>query len=234
MGMAATAEQGFSATARRDVAAFWGGLALALGSAGVVVTSVFYKLSPLAAAMPVLPADYAAARAGAIAGASTMRLAGLFGVSGDVLITAGAFLLAGLWLRNGRGAGALGWLLIGISTIVFTVVDALVGFVLTATAAEEASGFIAAKSLFDALFMQGTACFGLGAVLFALPEVFGNSRFTPRLLAVAALLVGALAAASGLGGLMGFNLHNPIGLSVISGSALFTVIGLGIALRRPG
>src|SRR5688500_17680878 len=69
------------------------GVCLGLGAVGVVFTSLFYFLSPLPAAMPIVPLDLHMAAAGAIEGAATMRLAGLTGVPADMLITAGGMLL---------------------------------------------------------------------------------------------------------------------------------------------
>lgn len=77
----------------RAGAAFWSGGLLALGAAGIVATSIFYGMSPPEAAMPQPTIDLTAAVEGAIKGARTMRLAGLFGVAGDVLVTGRRFCL---------------------------------------------------------------------------------------------------------------------------------------------
>jgi hypothetical protein len=55
-----------------------GGVALALGSIGVTVTSVLYALSPPAAALPAYPLDLALA--GARSGASILHAAGTVGI----------------------------------------------------------------------------------------------------------------------------------------------------------
>lgn len=213
-------------------AAFWAGSLLALGAAGIVATSVFYGMSPREAAMPQPTIDLAAAVDGAIKGARTMRLAGLFGVAGDVLVTAAAFLLA-TRVAATDAAAASGWFLIGVSTIIFAIVDAIVGFVLTPLA--EAGGgtpFLGMRQLLDTLFLLGTATFGAGAVLATIVSAFGYGGIIARLLAVLAFVAGAVALATGAGSLMGVHLERFVGFGILGGSAIFTLIGLQIALTR--
>jgi hypothetical protein len=208
-----------------------GGLVLALGGAGVVATSVLYGLSPPAAAMPVIPIDLAAALAGALRGHATMHLAGLIGVPGDVLVTAAGILLGSIEAARGRGLAAIGWFLIAASTILFAVVDSLVGFVLPPVAVSAPASFFAVKSLFDVLFLLGTATFGAGAVLALVAQGFG----IPRLLSIPALLAGLVAAAGGLAGLSGIGVPpNLLGVGILGGSFLFTLIGLRLAVTSPG
>jgi hypothetical protein len=212
-------------------AARTGGLVLALGGAGVVATSVLYGLSPPAAAMPVIPLDLAAALAGAVRGQVTMHLAGLIGVPGDVLVTAAGILLGGIEAARGRGLAAIGWFLIATSTILFAVVDSLVGFVLPPVAVSAPASFFAVKSLFDVLFLLGTATFGAGAVLALVAQGFG----IPRLLAIPALLVGLIAVGGGLAGLLGVSVSpNLLGVGILGGSFLFVLIGLRLAVTPPG
>jgi hypothetical protein len=205
------------------------GVALALGSAGVVATCVFYGLSPPAAAMPISPLDLQAALAGAVRGRATMYAAGLAGVPADVVISAAGMLLGMLEAARGRGLSAMGWLLIAISTILFAIVDSLVGFVLPPLAVAGDPGFLAAKSLFDVLFLAGTATFGAGAVLALLAHVSGAGAI-PRVLAAPALLVGLVALGGGLAGLLGVSV-NPhlLGVGIAGGAILFTLIGAGLA-----
>jgi hypothetical protein len=147
-------------------------------------------MSPPHAAMPVAPLDLQAALDGAVRGRGTMYAAGLAGVSGDVVISAAGILLGILEVAKGRGLAAMGWFLIAVSTVLFAVVDTLVGFVLPPLAAAAgAPGFLAAKIPFDALFLAGTATFGAGAVLALLPHISGAGAI-PRLLAVPAALTG--------------------------------------------
>jgi hypothetical protein len=212
----------------RDGALVWGGMLLGLGSLGVVVTSICYGMSPPAAAMPQATIDLAAAADGAIKGATIMRLAGLFGVAGDIAITAGAFVLA----TRVAGRDAAGWFVIGVSTIIFAIVDALVGFVLTpvATAAGASATFLAMKQLFDTLFLLGAATFGAGALLVAFGSAFGSGGLIMRLLAVLAFAAGIAAFASGAGSLAGVHLERYLGIGILGGSAVFTLIGLQIAI----
>jgi len=227
MGAAAIARSAINGAAN-DGTYFWGGLLLALGSLGVVATSICYGLSPPDAAMPQATLDLAAAADGAVKGAVTMRLAGLFGVVGDVAITAGAFVLA----TRAVGIEAAGWFLIGLSTIIFAMVDAIVGFVLTpvATTAGATASFLAVKQLFDTLFLLGTATFGAGAVLAVVVSAFGGGGVIVRLLAVPAFVAGVAALGSGAGSLAGVHLERFLGLGVLGGSAIFTLVGLQIAL----
>jgi hypothetical protein len=202
-----------------------GGLVLALGAAGVVATSAFYGISPPAAAMPVVPADFAAALAGSIRGAATMHLAGLIGVFGDVLVSGAGLLLGQIAASRGRGLAAMGWFLIAVSTVLFAVVDSIVGFVLTPAAHQAAAAFPAFKMLFDALFLLGTATFGLGAML-AVSRGAGG-----RVLAGLAFAAGLIAALGGGAGLFGIGVNPHIlGVGIAGGSLLFTLIGLRLAV----
>ena len=211
-----------------DRTMFWGGLLLAVGSLGVVATSICYGISPPDAAMPQAMIDLSAAADGAVKGVVTMRLAGLFGVTGDVAITAGGFLLA----MRAVGLEAGGWFLIGLSTIIFAMVDAMVGFVLTpvAIAAGATATFLAVKILFDTLFLLGTATLGAGAVLATLSSALGRRGSIVRPLALLGLAAGVVALATGGGSLAGVHLERYLGIGILGGSAIFTLVGLQIAL----
>lgn len=206
------------------------GVLLALGSAGVVATSIFYGMSPPAAAMPAPVVDLVAAAEGAVTGAATMRLAGQFGVAGDLAITAGAFLIAAR-LPAEAALDAAGWVLIGVSTIIFTIVDTIVGFVLPPLAASGGASpsFLGIKQIFDALFLVGTATFGAGAVLATLASAFGNGGIVWRLLALLAFGTGAVALVTAAGSLGGISLERFVGFGILGGSAVFTLVGLQIA-----
>src|SRR5882724_13518923 len=144
-----------------------GGAAVALGSVGVVATSVLYALSPPAAALPAQPFDQALALAGAVAGARTMFAAGAVGIFSDIVMAVGALLVALELARRGRSLAVAGWIAILLSIVVFTLVDAIMGFVLGPVAAlkDGADAFTAFKRLFDVLFLLGTTAFGTGAML---------------------------------------------------------------------
>ncbi|MEJ0026808.1 MAG: hypothetical protein WDN01_12340 [Rhizomicrobium sp.] len=204
-----------------------GGVVLALGAAGVVATSVLYGVSPPAAAMPLVPADLAAALAGAIRGATTMHLAGLIGVFGDVLVAAAALLFGQHEVARGRGIAAMGWFLIAISTVLFAVVDSIVGYALSQSARQAPAAFPATKNLFDALFLLGTATFGLGAVL-ALAT--SRTHGLGRLLALLAVAAGAVALLDGALGLCGVGIPpHLLGAGIAGGSLVFTLIGIRLA-----
>jgi hypothetical protein len=210
---------------------FWGGMALALGSLGVVVTGTFYLLSPVEATMPVVPLILEKAMAGAIAGASTMKAAGAVGIFSDVAIAAGALSIGMSDVVRGRGASAVGWMMIAVSAIIFAVVDALVGFVLSPVAGQLqfSAAFLAVKSLFDALFILGTWTFAAGGALALIPWVAARDRSVSRGLALAVIAIGLIGAVASLGTLFGLPLHHFMGLSIGAGSALFTLIGVQIA-----
>lgn len=63
-------------------------VAVGLGALGVVMTSIFYALSPPQAALPhpIVSSDAIQAT---LAGATTMRIAGVIGMHADVLLAAG-------------------------------------------------------------------------------------------------------------------------------------------------
>lgn len=207
--------------------------AFVAGCLGVVATCIFYRLSPAAAAMPVIPVDIPAARAGAVSGAATLRLAGLFGMTGDLLMTAGAFGIGAAMFLRGAGLRALGWILIGLSTIVYTVVDAMVGFAIPVAANGE--GFAVWKSLLDMMFMQGAVTFGLGGLVLLTAELIAAYRSAPRVLLVVAFAAAAAALVGGAGGLLGLSgLDQMTGLSIAGGATSFAGIGLLLALRGLG
>jgi hypothetical protein len=156
-----------------------------------------------------------------------MHLAGLFGMPGDVLYGAAALLLGVIELTRGRGLAAIGWFVLAISAIIFVVVDATVGFVLAQSANEAA--FVAVKRLFDALFLLGTATFGLGTVAAFTGRLRAGEP--ARLLYGLAVATGVVATLSGMAGLLGIGVNPHIlGLSIASGATLFTVIGIRFAL----
>jgi hypothetical protein len=210
-----------------------GGAALALGSLGVTATSVLYALSPPAAALPAQPFDQASALAGAVAGARTMLGAGTVGIFSDIVMAVGALLVALELARRGRGLAVAGWIAILLSIVVFTFVDAIVGYVLGPVAAmrDGAGAFAGFKRLFDVLFLLGTTAFGAGATLALTNEMQSRAPIVSKPVA----LVGAL---SGLAGVVaaaacfaGFPLEQGVGISIGLGSAVFIAIGVQIMMR---
>lgn len=229
--MASTATQNLLDSTREDrPAAVWGGAGIALGSLGVVVTSAFYLASPQAAAMPHASLDVSAAIEGAIRGATTMHLAGFFGVLGDVTIAAGSLIIGVDQLARRNAAAAFGWMLIAVCVVLFAVVDSMVGFVLSPVAAQPAgAAFVAVKRLFDTLFLLGTTTFGAGAVLALGPSALGWSRDVPRPLSVPGFVIGLAGAVAGIVCLAGADLYVPIGPSIVGNAVIFTLVGLKIA-----
>src|SRR5215831_1571631 len=226
--MASTSAKRVPERVKDDRAAFvWGGAGVSVGFIGVVVTSAFYLASPQAAAMPHASLDVNLAIEGAIRGATTMHLAGLFGVLGDVTIAAGCLMIAVDQLARKKADAAFGWLLIGVCAVLFAIVDSMVGFVLSPVAAQAGIGaFVTVKKLFDTLFLLGTATFGAGAGLALGPAALARSRDVPRALAVPGVVIGFIGAVAGIACLAGGDLYVLIGPSVTGNSVIFALAGL--------
>ena len=207
-----------------------GAIALALGSAGVVVTSVLYGMSAAEVASPFVESDMDSAVAGAIQSSGTMYAAGLVGITSNLAFTVGALVLGVQWLQRGAQVQSVGWFILAFCTIIFTIVDALVGFVLPpmAQATGVTSGFAMAKHLFDILFLWGTTTFGVGIVLAVAGDQFDRCAI-PRVLAIPVLLIGVAAFLSGGAGLFGVHVNRIGGLTILFGSAFMTLIGLYLA-----
>jgi hypothetical protein len=212
-----------------------GGVALALGSLGITATSALYALSPPAAALPAQPFDQAMALAGAVVGARTMFAAGTVGILSDVVAAVGAMLIVVELVCREKAAAAAGWAAIFLSIVVFTFVDAMVGYVLSPVAAmpDGASAFTAFKRLFDVLFLLGTMAFGGGAILALTSEMRSPRRIVNRGLAVAGSLVGSAGVLASAACLAGLPLQQGVGISIGLGSAIFIVIGVQVARAEP-
>jgi len=208
-----------------------GGVAVALGSLGILITSVLYALSPPAATLPAQPFDQGLALAGAIAGARTMYAAGTVGILSDIVMTVGVLLVTVELLRRGRGVAAAGWAAIVFSVVVFTFVDAMVGYVLAPVAAirDGAAVFTGFKHLFDVLFLLGTLAFGAGAVLALANDLTSSAPLVSRPFALGGMLVGVAAVLSAVACFVGLPLQQGVGISIGLGSAVFAGIGLQIA-----
>ncbi|MGO8911566.1 MAG: hypothetical protein ACLQDM_19915 [Bradyrhizobium sp.] len=212
-----------------------GGACVALGSLGVTATSVLYALSPPAAALPAQPFDQAAALAGALAGQSSMHWAGTIGIFSDIVMAVGALLVALELARRGRGLAVAGWIAIVLSIVVFTFVDAIVGFVLgpVAVMRDGAGAFAAFKRLFDVLFLLGTIAFGIGAMLALSNELQTAAPIASKPLIAAGALAGLVGVVSASACLAGFPLQQGVGISIGLGSLIFVAIGAQIWLRAP-
>jgi hypothetical protein len=85
------------------------------------------------------------------------------------------------------------------------------------------------KTFFDAMFLASTAVFGGGAALAMLPHMSGAGE-VPRTLAAPAVIVGLIALAGGMAGLIGVSVHPTIlGVGIAGGALLFTLVGLALA-----
>jgi hypothetical protein len=210
-----------------------GGTALVLGSLGVAVTSVLYALSPPAAALPAQPLDFALSLAGAVAGARTMFAAGTVGLFSDIVMAVGAALVALELARRGRGFAVAGWIAILLSIVVFTFVDAIVGYVLGPVAAIKggAGAFAGFKRLFDVLFLLGTIAFGAGAMLALANEMRSTAPIVSKPVAVTGVLTGFAGVLAAAACFAGFPLEQGVGISIGLGAAVFVAIGAQIMLR---
>ena len=151
-------------------------LGITIGAAGVVATSLFYLLSPPETVLPFVPLDLVKATLGAARGAATLHIAGLFGIISDAIFGSAAMVFAArAALGKGAGGEALGWMLLGVGTLVFISVDTILGFVLPALAAASVAAFLGFKIFADVLFALGEVTFGLGRHCFSC-HIFLSAR----------------------------------------------------------
>lgn len=210
-----------------------GGALLALGSAGVTITSVLYALAPPAAALPAYPLDQALA--GAKGAAGILLAAGTAGIFSDIVMAVGALLVALELVRRRRAIAAAGWMAIFLSIVVFILVDGIGGYVLAPLAGMDdgARAFAGFKRLFDLLFLLGTVAFGGGAVVALTDEMRRAAPLVRRPLALLGMLAGlggTLAAAACFAGLP---VGQGVGISIGLGAVVFAAVGIQLALR-PG
>jgi hypothetical protein len=213
-----------------------GGVLSVVGAVSVVITSALYVASPSAAAGPVQPLDLAAAMAGAAQGAATLHAAGVVGVLGDVVWAAAALLVAQALARRGAGLAAAGWNLLLISILLFTLVDAMTGFVFPQLAADgDAGGFEALRRLWALAFQLGTLAFAGGALAATIGDQASPMPLIGRRLAYAVSLVailGGLGAAAGMAGVAAIPTDKICGASIGLGAALFVAVSWRLA-RAP-
>jgi hypothetical protein len=224
---------GIPDSGRRTPALVVGGAALALGSLGVVATSVLYALSPPAAALPAYPLDQALA--GARAGATTLFAAGTVGIFSDIVMAVGTLLVGLELVLRRRALAAAGWIAMLLSIIVFTLVDAVGGYVLASLAvmSNGAGAFAGFKRLFDVLFLLGTVAFGGGAVVALAAEISDPAPLVGRPLAIGGILVGLAGLLTSAACFLGLPFGQGVGVSVAVGAALFTAVGLQLARKVP-
>jgi hypothetical protein len=145
----------------------------------------------------------------------------------------GALLVALELVRRGRGVAAAGWSAIFLSVVVFTFVDATVGYILgpLAAQADGAGAFVGFKRLFDVLFLLGTVAFGGGAALALLNDVRAATPIMGKSVAMAAALVGLAGVVAAAACFAGLPLQQGVGISIGLGSVLFVAVGLQIMLK---
>jgi len=162
-----------------------------------------------------------------------MFAAGTVGIFSDIVMAVGALLVALELARRGRSLAVAGWIAILLSIVVFTLVDAIVGYVLGPVAAlkDGAGAFTAFKRLFDVLFLLGTTAFGAGAMLALTNEMRSAMPIVSKPVALAGALTGMAGVLAAVACLAGFPLEQAVGISIGLGSAVFVAIGAQIMLR---
>jgi hypothetical protein len=168
-----------------------------------------------------------------VAGARTMFGAGTVGIFSDIVMAVGALLVASELARRGRGVAAAGWIAILLSIVVFTFVDAIVGYVLGPVAAmkDAAAAFTGFKRLFDVLFLLGTTAFGAGATLALTNEMRSAVPMASRPVVLAGAMTGLAGVLAAAACFAGFPLEQGVGISIGLGSAVFVAIGLQMMLK---
>jgi len=202
-----------------------------IGALGIVATSVYYVLAgPLAAAPGAAASSYEAVQAATAQGAAWMRAASMFGLPSDILAAVGSVMMA--VTRQGRGAAlaAAGWVTLGMASLLFVLVDGMVGQVLPLVAAlpDSAAAYAGSRALFEVLFGVGTWAVGVGALAISWHAHW--PEYGKRALLWLMRLAGALSLASGSAFILGSPAGRLVGLSV----AIFSValVGVGIAAMR--
>lgn len=209
----------------------WGGRAVAIGAAGVVVTSVLYALSPPQAVLPIPNPALADAWRDMLAGQTVIVAAGTIGILADVLLAAGAFMLMLPAWTNGLPFKRLGWACLAISTLIFIWVDGLSAGVLTQLAALDGAyaSWVGFKRLFDMLFVAGTLAFGVGGFAVLASDLSAQLPVLPKPLT----WIGISIAAAGLGSALLYfanvNLAPVMGLAIAGGTLIFTVYGIRVS-----
>ena len=211
------------------------GALLASGAAALFVGTLFYARLTPELGLPALPAGRAQALADALKlGAQPLALAGGFSFLGDCLLLAASIALA----SGNRRAGNLdsaGWALMADSVAVALMFDSMTAALIFPLAhGADPAPFLAVKSWFDFLFAAGNVPYGLGFIAVLCADMRRGEPLLPRALAYVGIAVGAAAAISGLGHVLGV-LHLPlvIGLSVTFGCVILVALGVQIARRDP-
>ena len=229
---AIAAETARSARASGDVVS---GALLAFGAAVLFVGTLFYARLTPELGLPALPAERPQALADALKlGPQALALAGGFALLGDCLLLAASIVLAS---RTGRlsDLAPAGWALMGVSValaIVFDSMTAALFFPLAQSA--DSAPFVAIKSWFDFLFAAAGVPYGLGLIAVLWADLGRSEPLLPRAVSYVGIAIGAAAAISGLGYVLGV-LHLPlvIGLTVTFGCVILAALGVQIMRREP-
>ena len=211
------------------------GALLASGAAALFVGTLFYARLPPELGLPALAAERMQALADALKlGPQALGLAGGFAFLGDCLLLAASIVLAS---RTGRlsDLAPAGWALMGVSValaIVFDSMTAALFFPLAQSA--DSAPFVAIKSWFDFLFAAAGVPYGLGFIAVLWADLGRSEPLLPRAVSYVGIAIGAAAAISGLGYVLGV-LHLPlvIGLTVTFGCVILAALGVQIMRSEP-
>jgi hypothetical protein len=211
------------------------GALLASGAAALFVGTLFYARLPPELGLPALAAERMQALADALKlGPQALALAGGFAFLGDCLLLAASIVLAS---RTGRlsDLAPVGWALMGVSVALAMVFDSMTAalFFPLAQSADPAP-FVAIKSWFDFLFAAAGVPYGLGFIAVLWADLGRSEPLLPRAVSYVGIAIGAAAAISGLGYVLGV-LHLPlvIGLTVTFGCVILAALGVQIMRREP-
>src|SRR3984885_6807131 len=180
------------------------GALLASGAAALFVGTLFYARLPPELGLPALAAERMQAVADALKlGPQALGLAGGFAFLGDCLLLAASIVLAS---RTGRlsDLAPVGWALMGVSValaIVFDSMTAALFFPLAQSA--DPAPFVAIKSWFDFLFAAAGVPYGLGFIAVLWADLGRSEPLLPRAGSYVGIAIGAAAASSGLGYVLG-------------------------------
>jgi hypothetical protein len=222
-----------TARGARDASNAFSGALLALGAVALFVGTLFYARLTPELGLPALPAERTQALADALKlGPQALALAGGFAFLGDCLLLAASIVLAS---RTGRASdlAPAGWALMGVSVALAIVFDSMTAalFFPLAHGADPAP-FLAVKSWFDFLFAAAGVPYGLGFIAVLWADIRRSEPLLPRAVAYVGIVIGLMAAISGLGYALGV-LHLPlvIGLTVTFGCVILAALGVQIARR---
>jgi hypothetical protein len=222
-----------TARGARGASNAFSGALLALGAVALFVGTLFYARLTPELGLPALPAERTQALADALKlGPQALALAGGFAFLGDCLLLAASIVLAS---RTGRASdlAPAGWALMGVSVALAIVFDSMTAalFFPLAHGADPAP-FLAVKSWFDFLFAAAGVPYGLGFIAVLWADIRRSEPLLPRAVAYVGIVIGLMAAISGLGYALGV-LHLPlvIGLTVTFGCVILAALGVQIARR---